>query len=239
MVFVSDASRRSFEAAFGTSFRFRSVIPLYVRGGSTFGPVQPVAGVGERFLLSVGALERRKNQLTALRAFRASGLAQAGFQYVLCGARGAGAAEILALAQATPGVHVLGYVSDAQLRWLYQNARAFVLPSLLEGFGMPALEAARYGLIPIVSKDGALHEAVGGLGVAVAPEAPGELAEAMRHVTALPEAQRQSLQRALVAHAALLTRERFVHAWQALLAEELGARGAASSVRGSLGGVVA
>jgi len=222
VVFVSESSRHAFEQSFGTRFRFRHVIPLYVREGSIDGALRSVPGVGSRFLLSVGALERRKNQLTALRAFAASGLPEAGYGYVLCGARGAGADEILALAALTPGVRVLGYVGDAELRWLYRSATAFVLPSLLEGFGMPALEAARYGLIPIVSKDSALSEAVGGLGLAVSPLAPAELASAMRAVTEMAPARQASLRRALKAHASRATRARFLQAWRALLEAEVG-----------------
>jgi glycosyltransferase involved in cell wall biosynthesis len=38
-----------------------------------------------------------------------------------------------------------GYMSDAQLRWLYERCRAYVFPSLSEGFGLPALEAMVHG----------------------------------------------------------------------------------------------
>jgi glycosyltransferase involved in cell wall biosynthesis len=221
IVFVSEASRRAFEARFGTAFRFLRVIPLYVRGGSIDGACQPVSGVAPRFFLTVGALERRKNQVTAIRAFRASGLHREGFEYVLCGARGAGADEVMALAEATPGVRLLGYVSDPELRWLYRTATAFVLPSLLEGFGMPALEAARYGLIPILSKDSALTEAVGGLGIAVEPQSTDQLASALLMLAEMDPQLRASSQEALTAHAALATRERFVEAWHDLLQEEL------------------
>jgi glycosyltransferase involved in cell wall biosynthesis len=222
VVFVSEASRRAFESVFRNRYRFLAVIPLYVRGGSIDGESEPVDGVGSRFLLTVGALERRKNQVMAIRAFAASGLHARGFEYVLCGARGDGATEILAQAKSTRGVRILGYVRDAQLRWLYRTATAFVLPSLLEGFGMPALEAARYGLIPILSRDSALTEAVGGLGFAVAPDSPGELSAAFREVAAMDAEQRDSLGRALIEHAASATRERFIQAWRSLLQAELG-----------------
>lgn len=58
------------------------------------------------------------------------------------------------------------YVSDEQLELLYRNAYALVFPSVLEGFGMPPLEAMRNGIVPICStamsipeicKDGALY----------------------------------------------------------------------------------
>ena len=44
------------------------------------------------------------------------------------------------------------FIDDAQLRWLYENCRAYVFPSLSEGFGLPALEAMLHGA-PVVSSN--------------------------------------------------------------------------------------
>lgn len=46
----------------------------------------------------------------------------------------------------------LGFVSDEELKWLYQNAKAYVFPSLSEGFGLPGLEAMVHGC-PVVSSN--------------------------------------------------------------------------------------
>lgn len=52
-----------------------------------------------------------------------------------------------------PGrVVFLGFVSDEELKWLYQNAEAYVFPSLSEGFGLPPLEAMVHGC-PVVSSN--------------------------------------------------------------------------------------
>jgi len=45
-----------------------------------------------------------------------------------------------------------GYVSEGQLRWLYENCTAYVFPSLSEGFGLPGLEAMTHGA-PVVSSN--------------------------------------------------------------------------------------
>jgi glycosyltransferase involved in cell wall biosynthesis len=220
LVFISDTSRRAFEAYFGRNFRFMHTIPLYVRDAAAHGAAEPVPDIGKPFFLSVGGLERRKNHETTLRAFEASGLASQGVTLVLCGSRGDATAEITALAYATPGVRLLGYVSDPQLRWLYQEAVAFVLPSRLEGFGMPALEAAKYGLIPIVSGDSALSEAVGGLGFAVPHDSLHGLAAAMHQALHLPAAERTALQGKLMEHASHSTHARFIRQWQQLIDRE-------------------
>jgi glycosyltransferase involved in cell wall biosynthesis len=221
MVFVSNASRLAFEARFGTDFRFLRAISLYVRGGSLGGSSEPVPGVQRPFFLTVGALETRKNHRAAIEAFEQRGFAQRGVSHILCGARGAGAEEIIASAARTPGVKLLGYVSDAQLRWLYQEASAFVLPSLLEGFGMPALEAAFYGLIPIISRESALSEAVSGVAMEVDPVSVPDIGQAMEVALALNEERRKEWKNALIAHAQSATRERFLGEWEELITTEL------------------
>jgi glycosyltransferase involved in cell wall biosynthesis len=57
--------------------------------------------------------------------------------------------------------HDLGYVSDSQLRVLYENALCFVFPSLYEGFGIPPLEAMACGCPVIVARTSALPESCG------------------------------------------------------------------------------
>ena len=44
------------------------------------------------------------------------------------------------------------FVSEGQLRWLYENCAAYVFPSLSEGFGLPGLEAMVHGA-PVVSSN--------------------------------------------------------------------------------------
>jgi glycosyltransferase involved in cell wall biosynthesis len=221
MVFVSNASRLAFGARFGTDFRFLKTIVLYVRTGSLAGPSEPIPGIRRPFFLTVGALETRKNQRTAIEAFAQFAFARRGVSYILCGARGGGAREIVATAARTPGVMVLDYVPDAQLRWLYKEASGFILPSLLEGFGMPALEAAFHGLPPVISRNSALTEAVNGLAIEVDPLSVSDIGEAMDTVLALDEQKRNELKNALVAHARSATRERFLREWDDLISSEL------------------
>jgi glycosyltransferase involved in cell wall biosynthesis len=60
-------------------------------------------------------------------------------------------------------LRVLGPVSDAQLIWLYRNARFTVFPSLAEGFGLGAAESLSFGTPVVVSDCPALLEASEGL----------------------------------------------------------------------------
>lgn len=217
MVFVSEASRDAFVGIHGSDFRFLEVIPLFVRAMTSADEGVPPAGVSGPFLLTVGALERRKNYLRTLEAFERSGLAEQGWQYVFCGPRGNAADEITARARRTAGVVQLGYVSDAELQWLYRNAGGFVLVSLLEGFGIPALEAAQRGLVSLVGDGGAQREAVGEGALHVDPLSVEAITDALRRLATLPEAER--VRRVALArdHAARLSRDAFAAAWRRLL----------------------
>lgn len=55
----------------------------------------------------------------------------------------------------------LGYVNENQRNWLYQNASAFIYPSIYEGFGLPLLEAASFGCPVITYDNTSIHEVCG------------------------------------------------------------------------------
>ena len=222
MVFVSDWTKERFEARFGSDFRFLKTIPLYMRSELLDGPAEPLPGLEGPFFLTVGAFETRKNQSSAILAYHDSGLYSRGVRFVLCGAHGSGHEEILECAARTPGVIVPGYVPDAQLRWLYRHAEAFVLPSLLEGFGMPALEAAYMGLLPIVSKESALVEAVDGICLQVDPMDRRSIGAAMEQALARTDKERSAMSELLHRTARRATREKYFAAWRDLLEEEDG-----------------
>ncbi len=60
--------------------------------------------------------------------------------------------HVIAHSPAGNSITVTGFVSNEELKWLYENAEAYVLPSLSEGFGLPGLEAMAYDC-PLVSSD--------------------------------------------------------------------------------------
>jgi glycosyltransferase involved in cell wall biosynthesis len=217
MVFVSEASRRVFVSRFGNDFPRLTVIPLYVRRGIEDGMATPPPGIRKPYLLTVGALEIRKNHLRSIAAFGRSGLAERGYSYVICGPRGNSADAIEKLAMATSGVQSLGYRTDEEVRWLYRNACGFVLPSLLEGFGMPGLEAARNGLVSIVSAGTAQEEAVAGAAVLVDPLSETSISAGMRELVDMPQPQRQAIVQGALKRAQELNLDNFVNQWSALL----------------------
>jgi len=67
-------------------------------------------------------------------------------------------------------LHVLGRVSDAELRCLYENATALVFPSRTEGFGLPPAEAMFCNCPVIASTGGAIPEVVGDAAISLDPD---------------------------------------------------------------------
>jgi glycosyltransferase involved in cell wall biosynthesis len=217
MVFVSAASRSEFVKCFGQSYRFLRVIPLYVRPGLLDGPAIKPPSIEPPFILTVGGLETRKNHARVIEAFAGSGLRERGFSYVVCGPRGNSADLVEGLARATPGVHVLGYLSDANVRWLYRHATAFVLPSLLEGFGLPALEAGQGGLVSVISHSEAQREAVGEAALMVDPLSTTAIAEGMRKAVDMTPAERAHRVELAREQARTFSIQRYLTAWSDLL----------------------
>ena len=79
-------------------------------------------------------------------------------------------------------VRFTGYVADADLLFLYSAAQACVLPSLLEGCGLPAIEAMACGAPVVASCRGALPEVVGAAALLFDPDRPGDLGAVLRRV---------------------------------------------------------
>jgi len=97
------------------------------------------------YLLAVGALEPRKAPDLLAQAYAQAREGGLNADLVFAGA------GRLAPGLKGPGVHVLGQVSDDQVDALYRGALALVVPSLLEGYGLPLREALARGVPAVVS----------------------------------------------------------------------------------------
>lgn len=126
-------------------------------------------------VLSVGAIQRRKNIARLVKSFE---LLPDPWRLALAGAPdGYGAAEELQAVEQSPArsrIDVLGYVSSAQLETLYATASIFAFPSLDEGFGMPILEAMAHGVPVLTSNCSAMPEVAGGAAFLVDPTNIGD-----------------------------------------------------------------
>jgi glycosyltransferase involved in cell wall biosynthesis len=91
------------------------------------------------------------------------------------------------------GAQAVGYVSDAQLKSLYENAVCFVFPSLYEGFGLPPLEAMAAGCPVVVSRAASLPEIFDGFAVICDPYCVEDIAAAIQQAIQSPPASRDQL----------------------------------------------
>ena len=82
-------------------------------------------------------------------------------------------------AEAEPPGRALGYVAEEHLPGLYAGARAVVVPSLYEGFGLPCLEAMAAGTPVVASSATALPETCGDAALLVDPEDAEGFADAL------------------------------------------------------------
>lgn len=133
------------------------------------------------YVACLGTLEPRKNVAAAVRAFAA--LEDDSYALVVVGGGGWDGGEVEAAARAAAGRVVLtGYVDDHELVGLLGAARAFLYPSLYEGFGFPPLEAMACGTPVITSDRASLPEVVGDAALVVDPRDDVALAAALRRV---------------------------------------------------------
>ncbi len=89
--------------------------------------------------------------------------------------------------KAIKNVFFAGYVSDGELRWLYENTAAYVFPSLSEGFGLPALEAMAHGAPVISSKATCLPEIYGDAALYFDPKDIKDMAQKIKIVLDSPK----------------------------------------------------
>ena len=143
----------------------------------------------ERFILSVGTIEPRKNALLAVEALLQPSLSD--IHLVLVGRQTSYVRkQILPFAERndlTGRIHLLSGVPNHHLPTIYQQALCFVYPSRYEGFGIPIIEAIQSRL-PVVAATGSCLEEAGGPDcLYVHPDDAKALAEAISR--SLPEAE--------------------------------------------------
>jgi glycosyltransferase involved in cell wall biosynthesis len=147
-------------------------------------PAPPGENTDGGYLLTVGAIEPRRNHLTLLAAFERARAAGLDLRWVIVGRDHYRGQEILERLQAAPGVELRGFVSDDELEGLYRGARMVALPSHLEGFGYVPLEAMARGVPAVVATGSALDETAGDAALRVAPDDVAGWADALQRLDA-------------------------------------------------------
>lgn len=141
----------------------------------------------DQFWLYVGTIEPRKNIKRLIQSYAKLKKQQKGtYPLVLAGGKGWLMDDLQALINEynlQKHIHLLGYVDNNDLQWLYQNCFCFLYPSLFEGFGLPVLEAMHYGSPVITSSTSSIPEIAGDACILINPTNENELFEAMATIS--------------------------------------------------------
>lgn len=116
---------------------------------------QPLAALaGKQFLMYIGRPSPHKNLEKLVMAFNEIRKTKPGLWLALAGKKDTNYDRIeSAIKQrGIDNVIFTDFISEGQLRWMYENCAAYVFPSLSEGFGLPGLEAMIHGA-PVVSSN--------------------------------------------------------------------------------------
>ncbi|HEY71758.1 MAG TPA: glycosyltransferase family 4 protein [Thermoflexia bacterium] len=191
IIAISESTRRDLVSAYGLPPEKITVI--HEAADPRFRPQPPETtdaararyGLPERYLLSVGTIEPRKNLsrlLTAFESLYAEGLTDA---LVIVGRRGWLYDDFFAALERSPARDAVlfpGYAPDEDLPAIYAGAQALVFPSLYEGFGLPVLEAMACGTPVACSDTSSLPEITGDAAFRFAPSDVKSIAAVLRRL---------------------------------------------------------
>jgi glycosyltransferase involved in cell wall biosynthesis len=158
---------------------------------------KPVAKLtGKQFIMYVGNATPHKNLDRLVEAFK---LIQESNPSLYLALGGKTTSNYKALAEKVAmkniqNVVFTDFVSEGQLRWMYENCVAYVFPSLSEGFGLPGLEAMIHGAPVISSNATCLPEVYGDAAYYFYPYHTKEIANAIEEIV-----KNQKLREELVA----------------------------------------
>ena len=218
MILVPSASTLADCVSHGVEADRLCVVPWGVTVGSVSerdrSEVRTRYRLPSQYLLWVGTAEPRKNLKSLISAVAKS---ETSLPLLLVGPSGWGVdlSELMAgsriagsaITGSTIDVRHLGSVPSDDLRVLYDLAEAFVYPSLMEGFGMPVLEAMAQGTAVVTSAGTATAEVAGSAGVLVDPNSVDSIAAGIDAVVA-DDMRREQLALAAAKRAATMTWER-------------------------------
>jgi glycosyltransferase involved in cell wall biosynthesis len=220
LIAVSESTKTDLISLYRVAPERIRVVPLGIETGKAkIAAASRLAelGIDGNFVLQVGRVEVRKNQTAALAAVERLD----GVTLVVAGPeRDAALSERLRDSERSV---VLGSVDAPTLELLYKRARAVIVPSLYEGFGLPVLEAMARGKVVVAAKSSSLPE-VGGEAVLYFHESAGaDQVAGVLDIALNDEALRTRLVRAARARAGKYTWDRTAAGVAAVIKEVLAA----------------
>ena len=134
----------------------------------------------QKYLLSVGTIEPRKNYLNLIKAFSSlPSEIQQNYPLIIIGKYGWNYAEILREAEKNENIRIFSNIDDTDLVSIINGTKIFCYPSLYEGFGLPILEAMNCKVPIITSKISSLPEVAGNAAMYIEPNSPSLISRAI------------------------------------------------------------
>jgi glycosyltransferase involved in cell wall biosynthesis len=183
IVTVSESSRRDIADQLGVALERMTVVPVGV-DGAVFRPMPGTQRVPGRIMTTASSDVPMKGLVPLLEALAKVRTERQDAHLVVIGRLRDGSTIPAALDRfgLAGAVRFLSGLSDQAIVDLYAEAEIAVVPSLYEGFSLPAIEAMACGVPLIATSGGALPEVTGPSGVSallVPPNDPGSLAQAI------------------------------------------------------------
>lgn len=221
---VSHAAAAALAPRLGIGAERIAVVP---NGAGHLAATAPDAGALRRYglspggyLLAVGNQSPNKNLARLAAAHLRANALGVGSVPPLVVAGGVASGVRAAVLAPREGLHLLGRVSDGELRALYDGAMAFLWPPLLEGFGIPPLEAMALGVPVAASRTSAMPEVLGDAPLWFDPRDENDMAEAILRIASLSGPARTAMVERGRERARIWTWERAALRLRDLLAEQ-------------------
>jgi glycosyltransferase involved in cell wall biosynthesis len=218
LITVSESSKRDLMRVYGVPED--KITVTYEAASPAFAPtpaervagVRSAHGLPERYLLTVGTIEPRKNLIRLVQALQLLRRKDRTLALVIVGGAGwlyQDFFELLERLDEPRSVLLSGYVPEEDLPAIICGAEALVMPSLYEGFGLPVLEAMACGTPVISSNASSLPELGGAAARYFDPHNTAEMAAAVEAVLSDSEL-RHDMRRQGMAQAARFSWKRTV-----------------------------
>lgn len=195
VIAVSNNTKQEFQAF--THINDDKITTIYEAGEAKLSEMEPYTDLPfERFIIYVGQQPDYKNIRRLGDAHQQLLANDPGLGLVLVGRMNEDTKRNKAYFESKgyKNIHFTGFLPDSQRDWLYTKALAYAFPSLMEGFGLPPLEAMAYGLPVISSNTSCMPEILGNAAVYFDPNNIDDMAHVINDTinnTAQLEAMRQ------------------------------------------------
>jgi glycosyltransferase involved in cell wall biosynthesis len=163
------------------------------------GKAEPIAGIaGKDFIIFNGRPLPHKNLYRVIEAYELLRQKYPQLLLVIAGRKDASFKSYLSFVRKLKlenSIVFTDYIPDSQLKWAFQNTKAYVYASLSEGFGLPGLEAMHYGAPLVSSNATCLPEVYGDAAHYFDPTNVNDMAEKIDEVLSSPKLQEELIEK--------------------------------------------